>query len=85
MRTLLGSTIGSVLSGLLIGSFLPAGPAPQPSPAILLSQVIESNPKPPGEQQPMQPIEGMPKPPGDQKPMQPLEEMPKPTGEKQSM
>ena len=69
MRKLMGPTIGSVLSGLLIGSFLPAGPAPQLSPAILLSQIIESNPKPPGEQQPMQPLEQNPTPSGEKQSM----------------
>jgi hypothetical protein len=75
MRKLMGPTIGSALSGLLIGSFLFAGPAPQPSPAILLSQVIESNPTPPSEQKPMRPLEEMPKPP--------IEQNPTPSGEKQ--
>jgi hypothetical protein len=78
MRTLMGPTIGTALSGLLIGSLLLAGAAPQRSPAILLSQINESNPAPPTEQKPMRPLEEMPKPPMEQKPMRPLEEMPKP-------
>jgi outer membrane biosynthesis protein TonB len=81
MRTLVGLTVGSAFSGLLIGSWLLAGPAPQPTARILLSQVIESNPTPPREQKPMRPLEEMPKPPMEQKPMRPLEEMPKPPTE----
>jgi hypothetical protein len=86
MRTILGLTIGSAFSGLLIGSYLLAGPAQQPTPSILLSQVIETNPGTPRDQEPMRPIEGTPKPfieqnptpPREQEPMRPLEEMPKP-------
>ena len=84
MRNLMGRTTGNALSGLLIGSFLLAGPAPQPSPAILLSQIIESNPTPPTGQL-MRPLEEMPKPRIEENPtpptgqlMRPLEEMPKP-------
>jgi hypothetical protein len=77
MRELMGPTIGSALSGLLIGCCFLAGPAPQPSPAILLSQVIESNPKPPMDQSPVKPLDEMPKPPMEQKPARPLEVMPK--------
>ncbi len=103
MDTLLASTMGPILAGLLIGSPLPAGLSPThpPSPSVLFSQVIESNPKPPSEQKPMRPLEEMPspptekdaKPPTEDKEMRPLEEMPKPRieenpsppNEKQSM
>ena len=88
MYTLMASTMGTILAGLLIGSSLPAGPSPThpPSPSVLFSQIIESNPKPPSEQKPMRPLEEMPpppiekdpKPPTEDKQMRPLEEMPKP-------
>ncbi len=91
MRTLMGPTLGSVLIVVLMGSFLPAGPAltPLASPFILLSQIIESSPKPPTEQKPMRPLEQMPTspieqnptPPTEQKPMRPLEQMPTPPTE----
>jgi hypothetical protein len=73
MRTLMGLPIGSVLAALLIGSIPPIDTAPTTlaSPSILLSQIIESSPKPPTEQKPMRPLEQMPTPPTEQKPTPP--------------
>jgi len=79
MYTLMASTMGTILAGLLIGSSLPAGPSPThpPSPSVLFSQIIESNPKPPTEDKQMRPSEEMPKPR--------IEQNPTPPTEKQSM
>ena len=85
MRTLVGLTVGSAFSGLLIGSWLLAGPAPQPTARILLSQVIESNPTPPREQKPMRPLEEMPKPPTEQNPTPPVEKPSSSRGEQDSV
>lgn len=92
MRTLMGLTVGIVLTTLLIGCLLPIGPAPTglASPSILLSQIIESSPKPPIEQSPTPPtlqgppsgaVEQNPTPPTEQKAMRPLEQMPTPPTE----
>ena len=65
----------TVLTVLLLGSFLPSGPLPTrpPSPYLLLSQIIETNPRPPIEQNPTPPIEKDAKPPIEQNPGPPVE------------
>jgi hypothetical protein len=80
MRTLVASTTGTILAGLLIGSSLLSGALPThpPSPSILVSQVIESNPTPPIVQNPTPPIEQNPRPRIEQNPTPPIEKDPKP-------
>lgn len=98
MCTLRVSTVGTILTVLLIWLSIPAAPSstPQPSPLTLFSQIIESNPKPPteqGETKPLEPveknpgpyIEQNPTPPIEQNPTPPIEQNPTQPIEKQSM
>ncbi len=83
MCTLRASTVGTILAGLLIWSSFPAGPlpTPQPSPHILLSQIIVTNPQPPTLQGPTRPLEPWQKNPGpyiQQNPAPRIVENPKP-------
>jgi hypothetical protein len=83
MGTLRASTVGTILAGLLIWSSFPAGlsPTSQPSPLILLSQIIVSNPQPPTLQGPTRPLEPWQKNPGSyiqQNPTPRIVENPKP-------
>ena len=66
MCTLRASTVGTMLAGLLIWSSFPASlsPAPQPSPRILLAQIIVSNPQPPTQPGPTKPLEPWQRNPG---------------------
>jgi hypothetical protein len=85
------SPVGPMLAGLLIWSSFPAGPSPThpPSPLILFSQIIVSNPKPPTQQGPTRPlvpwqrnpgphIEQNPRPPIVQNPQPPIVQNPQP-------
>jgi len=67
------ATLGCAVAALLIGLLLPAGPSPTPlpSPAIVLAQIIESNPTPPIAQDPSPPIEQNPSPPIEDQSVQP--------------
>ncbi len=77
------STVGAMLAGLLIWSSFPASPppTPQPSPLILFSQIIVSNPHPPTQEGPTKPLEPLQKNPGpyiQQNPTPRIVENPKP-------
>ncbi len=77
------STAATILAGLLIRPSFPAGPSatPQPSPLILISQIIVSNPQPPTLQGPTRPLEPWQKNPGPhigQNPTPRIVENPKP-------
>jgi hypothetical protein len=88
VRALMGSIFGSVLTALLIGFLLPIGPAPTPlaAPSILLSQIIESSPKPPIEQDPTPPtLQGPPSGPVEQDASPRIEQNPTPPTEQTPM
>jgi hypothetical protein len=93
MRTLLGSIMRTVLTVLLVGPIFPSAPPLTGAPSVSLSQIIETNPKPPIDQNPSPPIDRDAKPPidrdatppTDQNPTPPIDKNPSPPTEKQSM
>jgi len=101
MRTLQGSSMSTVLTVLLVGPFFASAPPPTGAPSVLLSQIIETNPKPPIDQNPSPPIDRDAKPPIDkdatppidrdatppteQNPTPPIDQNPSPPMEKRSM
>jgi hypothetical protein len=101
MRTLLGSIMRTVLTVLLVGPIFPSAPPLTGAPSVSLSQIIETNPKPPIDQNPSPPIDRDAKPPidrdatppidrdatppTDQNPTPPIDKNPSPPMEKQSM
>ena len=79
MYSIMRSTMGTILAGLVIGLFLGgSSPTYLPSPAVYFAQVIETNPKPPIEQNPTPPTAESPKPLIEQNPSPPTVENPKP-------
>ena len=80
MARFLAQMLGCALTALLIGP-MPATclwPARPPAAAIVLAQIIESNPTPPIAQDPSPPIEQNPSPPIAQDPTPPIEQNPSP-------
>jgi len=92
MRTLLGSSMRTVLTVLLVAPRLVFALSPTGPPSVRLAQIIETNPKPPIERNPSPPsekdptlsIDKNPTPPIDQNPTPPIEQNPSPPAEEQS-
>jgi hypothetical protein len=87
MASFPGAMLGCILTALLLGSPFAAGPsdARLSAPAIIVAQIIESNPSPPTDQNPSPPIEQNPTPLIEQNPSPPVEQNPSPPTEGQSM